>query len=123
MLQKAEGILRYDVGIDANKYYPVSIEQIKEFFELQTWSSNLELQKKGAYNDIYNRWLPCRFYKVWYWKFSGTKGNDKGWLCNNMNRQEKKKFFENYAAMLNNPIIYTFFVEDGMKKILIWLGR
>lgn len=36
LLQKAEGILRYDVGIDANKYYPVSIEQIKEFFELQT---------------------------------------------------------------------------------------
>ena len=32
--QKTKGILRYDVGIDANKYYPVSIEQIKDFFEL-----------------------------------------------------------------------------------------
>ena len=32
--QKMEGILRYDVGIDANKYYPVSIEQLKDFFEL-----------------------------------------------------------------------------------------
>lgn len=29
-----EGILRYDVRIDANKYSQVSIEQIKEFFEL-----------------------------------------------------------------------------------------
>ena len=32
--QKMEGRLRYDVGIDANKYCPVSIEQIKVFFEL-----------------------------------------------------------------------------------------
>ena len=32
--QKNEGILRYDVGVDANNYYPVSIMQIKEFFEL-----------------------------------------------------------------------------------------
>lgn len=30
--QKKEGILRYDVGVDANNYYPVSIEQVKEFF-------------------------------------------------------------------------------------------
>uniref|UniRef100_UPI0040563239 metallophosphoesterase n=1 Tax=Acetatifactor sp. TaxID=1872090 RepID=UPI0040563239 len=34
LLQKSEGILRYDVGVDANNYCPVSIEQIKEFFEL-----------------------------------------------------------------------------------------
>ena len=32
--QKREGILRYDVGVDANQFYPVSIEQIKEFFEM-----------------------------------------------------------------------------------------
>lgn len=32
--QKSESILRYDVGIDANNYYPVSAPQIKEFFEL-----------------------------------------------------------------------------------------
>ena len=32
--QKSEGILRYDVGVDANNYCPVSIEQVKEFFEL-----------------------------------------------------------------------------------------
>ena len=29
--QKKEGILRYDVGVDVNGYYPVSIEQVKEF--------------------------------------------------------------------------------------------
>ena len=32
--QKSEGILRYDVGVDANAFYPVSIEQIKKFFEI-----------------------------------------------------------------------------------------
>lgn len=32
--QKKEGILRYDVGVDANDYYPVSIEQVKEFFKV-----------------------------------------------------------------------------------------
>lgn len=31
--QKNDGILRYDVGVDANNFYPISIEQIKEFFE------------------------------------------------------------------------------------------
>lgn len=30
--QKADGILRYDVGVDANEYFPVSIEEVKEFF-------------------------------------------------------------------------------------------
>ncbi|MBQ3664890.1 MAG: metallophosphoesterase [Lachnospiraceae bacterium] len=34
--QKKEGILRYDVGVDANGFYPVSIQQIKEFFEINT---------------------------------------------------------------------------------------
>lgn len=29
--QKAEGILRYDVGVDGNHFCPVSIEEIKEF--------------------------------------------------------------------------------------------
>lgn len=32
--QKNDGILRYDVGVDANEYRPVSIVQIKEFFHL-----------------------------------------------------------------------------------------
>ena len=30
--QRKEGILRYDVGVDANNFYPVSIMEIKEFF-------------------------------------------------------------------------------------------
>lgn len=30
--QREAGILRYDVGVDANNYCPVSIEQIKNFF-------------------------------------------------------------------------------------------
>ena len=34
VLQRNEGILRYDVGVDANYYYPVSIEQIKDFHNL-----------------------------------------------------------------------------------------
>lgn len=33
--QRNEGILRYDVGVDANNFYPVSIEQIMEFFEIE----------------------------------------------------------------------------------------
>lgn len=37
--QKASGILRYDVGIDANNYYPVSLEQIKDFFCLNNVES------------------------------------------------------------------------------------
>ena len=32
--QKSDGVLRYDVGVDANDFYPVSIEQVKEFFEI-----------------------------------------------------------------------------------------
>lgn len=34
LLQKNSGILRYDVGVEANGYYPVSIQQIMAFFEL-----------------------------------------------------------------------------------------
>lgn len=30
---KAKGIYQYDVGVDANGYYPVSINQIMEFFK------------------------------------------------------------------------------------------
>ena len=33
--QKAEGILRYDVGVDANDYFPVSIDAVKAFFSCQ----------------------------------------------------------------------------------------
>ena len=33
--QKENGILRYDVGVDANNFCPVSIEHIKGFFEIQ----------------------------------------------------------------------------------------
>ena len=33
-IEEMTEILRYDVGVDANNYYPVSIEQIKDFFEL-----------------------------------------------------------------------------------------
>lgn len=29
---REEGILRYDVGVDANYYYPVSLQQILQFF-------------------------------------------------------------------------------------------
>ena|GEM_PF-2608106 len=29
---RKNGILRYDVGVEANGYYPVSVEQIMEFF-------------------------------------------------------------------------------------------
>lgn len=29
--QRKEGIFRYDVGVDANNFFPVSIEEIKEF--------------------------------------------------------------------------------------------
>ncbi len=30
---KVDGILRYDVGVDANNYFPVSVNQILDFFE------------------------------------------------------------------------------------------
>ncbi len=30
---KKDGIRRYDVGVDANNFYPVSVKQILEFFE------------------------------------------------------------------------------------------
>lgn len=33
MQNKADGIRRYDVGMDANNYDPVSVKQIIEFFE------------------------------------------------------------------------------------------
>ena len=32
--QKMNKIRRYDVGVDANHFYPISIEQIKMFFEI-----------------------------------------------------------------------------------------
>lgn len=32
---REEGILRYDVGVDANNYYPVSIDEILKFFNLK----------------------------------------------------------------------------------------
>lgn len=31
---RTEGILRYDVGVDANIFYPVSVKQIIDFFEM-----------------------------------------------------------------------------------------
>lgn len=33
---RAEGIRRYDVGVDANGYYPVSVKQILDFFGSDT---------------------------------------------------------------------------------------
>lgn len=33
MQNKADGIRRYDVGVDASSYYPVSVKRIIEFFE------------------------------------------------------------------------------------------
>ncbi len=30
---KVDGILRYDVGVDANNNFPVSVNQILDFFE------------------------------------------------------------------------------------------
>ena len=38
--QKRDGIMRYDVGVDANEFYPVSIEQIKEFFKIDVKKAN-----------------------------------------------------------------------------------
>ena len=32
---KADGIRRFDVGVDANNYYPVSVKQVIEFFDIQ----------------------------------------------------------------------------------------
>ncbi len=32
---RKNGILRYDVGVEANGYYPVSVEQIMEFFGIK----------------------------------------------------------------------------------------
>ena len=31
---REDGILRYDVGVDANQYLPVSVQQILRFFDL-----------------------------------------------------------------------------------------
>ena len=30
---RAEGIKRYDVGVDANNFFPVSVKQVIDFFE------------------------------------------------------------------------------------------
>ena len=30
---KSEGIRRYDVGVDANNFFPVSVRQIIDFFD------------------------------------------------------------------------------------------
>lgn len=32
---RKEGILRYDVGVEANGYYPASVEQIIEFLGIE----------------------------------------------------------------------------------------
>lgn len=32
---RAEGIRRYDVGVDANHFFPVSLDEILEFFEIK----------------------------------------------------------------------------------------
>ncbi|MCF0187295.1 MAG: metallophosphoesterase [Bacteroidaceae bacterium] len=32
---KAEGIRRYDVGVDANQFLPVSVHQVLDFFEIR----------------------------------------------------------------------------------------
>lgn len=32
---RVEGIRRYDVGVDANHFYPVSLDEIWEFFEIE----------------------------------------------------------------------------------------
>lgn len=34
MRNRQNNILRYDVGVDANNFYPVSIEEILEYFKL-----------------------------------------------------------------------------------------
>ena len=38
------GIRRYDVGVDANNFFPVSLEQIKSFFSLGIPESQLNLR-------------------------------------------------------------------------------
>ena len=40
--QRICGILRYDVGVDANNYYPVSLEEIKSFFRFVPTDSDTE---------------------------------------------------------------------------------
>ena len=45
-------MLRYDVGVDANNFYPVSVKQIIEFFEM---SRNYE----GAQNISANNPKKC----------------------------------------------------------------
>jgi len=47
------GIKRYDVGVDANGYYPVSINQIENFFK--------SIMKEEEHYDIYYRGLPLQF--------------------------------------------------------------
>lgn len=32
--QNSDGILRYDVGVDVNEFYPASIEQVKDFMAI-----------------------------------------------------------------------------------------
>lgn len=50
-----DGIRRYDVGVDENKYYPVSVKQIIEFFEnKRVFLGSLNVNKLiGLEGDIY----------------------------------------------------------------------
>ena len=40
---RAEGIRRYDVGVDANSFFPVSAKQITDFFGRQVKSSDTDI--------------------------------------------------------------------------------
>lgn len=54
-----EGVLRYDVGVDANNFYPVSVKQIIEFFgscsEIPSDLTKKEFSGETLLNEFKNR--------------------------------------------------------------------
>lgn len=52
---RVNGIRKYDVGVDTNNYYPVSVKQIVEFFEdsVKIWFENLTTDEmKKLYEQV-----------------------------------------------------------------------
>ena len=54
-VERKKGILRYDVGVDANDYYPISIDSIIKFFECVNIIENNHhaFDEPGTFNDFY----------------------------------------------------------------------